>query len=64
MMIYTQQSGLVEISTVLEWCVIPFIIPEFYKNGSGPFFNKKTQENMPIKIKEINKKNIIFVVKI
>ena len=44
MMIYTQQSGLVEISTVLEWCVIPFIIPDFIKMAVALFLTKRLKK--------------------
>ena len=44
MMIYTQQSGLVEISTVLGWCVIPFIIPDFIKIAVALFLTKRLKK--------------------
>ena len=44
MMIYTQQSGLVEISTVLGWCVIPFIIPDFIKMAVALFLTKRLKK--------------------
>lgn len=37
MLIYTQHSGVIGLSTVLGWCVIPFIIPDLIKIGVALF---------------------------
>ena len=37
MMIYTQHSGVIGLSTVLGLCVIPFIIPDLIKIGVALF---------------------------
>ena len=44
MMIYTQHSGVIGLSTVLGLCVIPFIIPDLIKIGVALFLAKRLKK--------------------
>lgn len=44
MMIYTQHSGVIGLSTVLGWCVIPFIIPDLIKIGVALFLTNRLKK--------------------
>ena len=44
MMIYTQQSGVIGLSTVLGLCVIPFIIPDLIKIGVALFLTNRLKK--------------------
>lgn len=44
MIVYTQQSGFIELSTVLGWCVIPFLIPDFIKMAVALFLTKRLKK--------------------
>lgn len=44
MMIYTQHSGVIGLSTVLGLCVIPFIIPDLIKIGVALFLTKRLKK--------------------
>lgn len=41
MVVYTKNTGAVGLATVLGWCVIPFIIPDFVKLGLAYVVSKK-----------------------
>lgn len=44
MMIYTQHSGVIGLSTVLGLCVIPFIIPDLIKIGVALFLTNRLKK--------------------
>ena len=44
MLIYTQHSGVIGLSTVLGLCVIPFIIPDLIKIGVALFLTKRLKK--------------------
>lgn len=44
MLIYTQHSGVIGLSTVLGWCVIPFIIPDLIKIGVALFLTNRLKK--------------------
>ena len=44
MMIYTQHSGIIGLSTVLGLCVIPFIIPDLIKIGVALFLTNRLKK--------------------
>ena len=44
MLIYTQHSGVIGLSTVLGLCVIPFIIPDLIKIGVALFLAKRLKK--------------------
>lgn len=44
MLIYTQHSGVIELSTVLGLCVIPFIIPDLIKIGVALFLTNRLKK--------------------
>lgn len=44
MLIYTQHSGVIGLSTVLGLCVIPFIIPDLIKTGVALFLTNRLKK--------------------
>lgn len=41
LMIYSRTNGIIEIGTVLGWCVVPFIIPDLFKIILALFLHKR-----------------------
>lgn len=47
MTVYMQTVGVVELSVVLGWCVIPFIIPDLIKIGIALFLVNRLEKVLP-----------------
>ena len=47
MMVYTRNSGSIALSSVLAWCVIPFIIPDLIKIAVALFLTARLRKALP-----------------
>ncbi|MBD5477552.1 MAG: biotin transporter BioY [Lachnospiraceae bacterium] len=56
MVVYTKNTGAVALATVLGWCVIPFIIPDFAKIAIALLLSKRLARI--IKIGVVSKANV------
>lgn len=47
MIVYTNQSGAVGLTTVLGWCVFPFVIPDLIKIAAALFLTGRLKKVLP-----------------